>query len=263
MTEEEVRPYVGKPVRLTLDDGCVLSGTLYAQDANDEEGPRHYAVVSERADGGILAETIHAADRITAIEDVVEEEEEPEASRIVDDLGLLAARLAVGLGVAAHGAQKAYGWFGGPGPEGTAGFMEGLGFKPGSRFAQLASYNEIVGGTLTALGFGGPLGPAIIIAQLIVANATVHLEHGFFVTEGGVELGVAYAAGALALASAGYGGLSLDRALGLHTKLRHPILKTLAIAGGIIAATVVLSLRETAPPAPQSEGEQPGPGAQG
>ena len=30
MTEDEIRPYVGKPVRITLDDGRVLAGTLHA-----------------------------------------------------------------------------------------------------------------------------------------------------------------------------------------------------------------------------------------
>jgi putative oxidoreductase len=76
------------------------------------------------------------------------------------DLGLLAARLAFGLSFAAHGAQKAFGWFGGPGPQGAAGFMESLGFKPGSTYASAASYNEIGSGLLIALGLGGPLGPA-------------------------------------------------------------------------------------------------------
>lgn len=257
MTEEEVRPYVGKPVRITLDDGCVLTGTLYAHDA---DGHTHYAAISDpgRGESSKVAETIHAAERISLIEEAPEEWAEEETSAFTDDLGLLAARLAIGLGVAAHGAQKAFGWFGGPGPEGAAGFMESLGFKPGSRYGTIASYNEIVAGSFIALGFGGPIGPAILLAQMLVAGATVHWKNGFFVTSGGVELPVVYSAGALALASSGYGALSLDRALGLDEKLSHPILKTLVLTGGIAAGWLVLGTRETSPPAetPAPEGSE-------
>ena len=49
---------------------------------------------------------------------------------MVESLGSLAARVAVGAGIAAHGSQKAFGWFEGPGPEGAGRFMESLGFKP-------------------------------------------------------------------------------------------------------------------------------------
>jgi putative oxidoreductase len=258
MTEEEVRPYVGKPVRITLDDGCVLTGTLYAHGA---DGHTHYAAISDpgRGESPKVAETIHAAERISLIEEAPEEPAAEEATAFTDDLGLLAARLALGLGLAAHGAQKAFGWFGGPGPEGAAGFMESLGFKPGSRYGPFASYNEIVAGTLIALGFGGPIGPAIVLSQMVVAGATVHVKHGFFVSGGGVELPVVYSAGALALASSGYGALSLDHAFGLNETLRHPILKTLVLAGGLAAGWLVLGMREVSPPAETSapEGGEP------
>ena len=51
--------------------------------------------------------------------------------------GILLLRLAVGLTVAAHGAQKLFGAFGGHGLEGTAQFLESLGFRPGQRYARL------------------------------------------------------------------------------------------------------------------------------
>src|SRR6266576_739366 len=47
------------------------------------------------------------------------------------DLGLLSARIVLGLLMAGHGAQKLFGWFGGYGLAGTSGFFENLGFKPG------------------------------------------------------------------------------------------------------------------------------------
>jgi len=70
MTDDEVRPYVGKAVRLTRDDGVVLAGTLHA-DAGHGHGHVHYAVVSDpiREGGEMVTAVIHGADRITEIED--------------------------------------------------------------------------------------------------------------------------------------------------------------------------------------------------
>src|SRR5579872_6277257 len=45
------------------------------------------------------------------------------------DFGMLVARTIVGGAMAAHGAQKAFGWFEGSGPQKTAGFMKMLGFE--------------------------------------------------------------------------------------------------------------------------------------
>jgi putative oxidoreductase len=163
-------------------------------------------------------------------------------------LGLLAARLALGLSLASHGAQKAFGWFEGPGPQGAAGFMASIGLKPGETYATAASYNEIASGLMIALGFAGPLGPAGAISTMIVAAETVHKKNGFYAGKGGIEVNLLYSAGALALASAGYGPLSLDNVLGLDEKLQHPIVTTLVLAGGIAAAYLVVAQRDTSPP---------------
>jgi putative oxidoreductase len=167
---------------------------------------------------------------------------------MIEGFGLLASRLTVGLSYAAHGAQKAFGWFEGPGPQGAAGFMESLGLKPGEKYATTASYGELAAGALIALGLGGPLGPAILISGMVVAQESVHKKNGFFAAKGGIELGVLYAAAALTYASAGYGELSLDHALGLDGKLRHPVLTTLALAGAVAAGYAVLGRRDTSPP---------------
>jgi putative oxidoreductase len=167
---------------------------------------------------------------------------------MIDDLGLLVSRLVIGLSYASHGAQKAFGWFEGPGPQVAAGFMESLGFKPADRYAQAASYTELVSGTMIALGFGGPIGPAMVLGSMLVAQETVHRKNGYFAAKGGIELGVIYSAGALALASAGYGDASLDRALGLDKTLRHPGIVALALAGGIAVGYYILQQRDTSPP---------------
>ena len=70
MTDDEVRPWVGKAVRLTLDDGVVLAGTLHA-DESGGHGHTHYLVVSDPVKEGDppVREVIHGAARINEIED--------------------------------------------------------------------------------------------------------------------------------------------------------------------------------------------------
>ena len=70
MTDSEVQPFVGKPVRVTLADGRLLAGTLHADDAHGH-GHVHYAVVSDpiMKGGEKVSEMLHGADIITNIED--------------------------------------------------------------------------------------------------------------------------------------------------------------------------------------------------
>ncbi len=131
------------------------------------------------------------------------------------DTGLLMVRMVVGLVMAAHGAQKLLGWFGGYGLAGTGGFFESLGFRPGRLFAAAAGFTEVAGGLLLAFGLLGPLGPAMIISVMIVAIATVHWQHGLFAQNNGYELPLINAAAAAAVALSGHGAFSLDAALGL------------------------------------------------
>jgi putative oxidoreductase len=152
--------------------------------------------------------------------------------------------------MAAHGAQKALGWFDGPGPEKAGAMMHGLGFRPGETYATLAAWNEIAAGALIAVGLGGPIGPAALLSNMIVAQTSVHWKNGFFAQQGGIEVGTLYSAAALAFAGSDFGAASLDAALGWRGKLRHPLLLTLALAGGVAAAVVVLNGRDTTPEGP-------------
>ncbi len=160
------------------------------------------------------------------------------------DIGLLLARSAVGLSMSAHGTQKAFGWFGGPGPKGAADFMGSLGFTPPERYGALASYNEIVSGLLCTLGLGGPLGPSIVVAQMIVAMSSVHAKKGFFSQNGGIEIGVVYSAAALAIAMSGYGRYSLDRQFQMDA-LEDDRLVTAVLLGA--AGVGIAALRERKP----------------
>jgi putative oxidoreductase len=165
------------------------------------------------------------------------------------DIGLLLARGTIGLGFAAHGSQKAFGWFEGPGAHGAAGIMESLGFRPGTRYAKLSSATEIVAGLLVTLGFGGPVGPALVLSVMLVAQVTVHAKNGFFAQKGGVELGALYAAGVLALAMCGYGRLSIDEALALDGAIDERLIWA-ALLGGLVGGAAMLGQREPgeAPP---------------
>jgi putative oxidoreductase len=161
------------------------------------------------------------------------------------DTAFLIVRLIIGLGLAAHGAQKLFGWFGGYGIAGTGGFMEGLGYRPGSLFAVAAGLGETAGGLLTFLGLGGALGPALMVLVMLVAIGSVHIAKGFFTANGGWELPSLYIAGALAVAFAGSGAYSLDRLLGI-TFLSSTPQVWYAMAAAVLVALLNLAARRPA-----------------
>ncbi|MHC3472563.1 DoxX family protein [Streptomyces sp. 7R007] len=129
------------------------------------------------------------------------------------DLGLLLLRLGAGGVLAAHGAQKLLGWFGGHGIEGTGQFMESVGYAPGKASATAAGLAEAGGGVLLALGLATPAAGAAAAGAMAGASA-VHAPNGFFNTEGGYEYAATLGLTAAGLAVAGPGRLSLDHALG-------------------------------------------------
>jgi putative oxidoreductase len=159
--------------------------------------------------------------------------------------GLLLARLILGVLMVAHGGQKLFGWLGGYGIAGTAGFFEQLGFRPGRLFVVTASVSEVLSGILIALGLFGPVGPALLLSVMIVAAVTVHWKGGLFAGTNGIEVPLLYATGALALAFTGPGPFSLDMVLGIdHTWT--PALKLAAVAVGVVGGVVNLQARRSA-----------------
>ena len=160
--------------------------------------------------------------------------------------GLLVARVVFGLLMAAHGAQKLFGWFGGYGLSATGQFMVQLGYSRGRFFAATASATEVVSGLLLALGLLGPVGPALVLAVMIVAAVTVHLQNGLFATKNGVELPLLFAAAAVAFALAGFGPYSLDAVTGLSA-FWTPKLTFAVLSLGVVGGIVNLLIRRPAP----------------
>jgi putative oxidoreductase len=163
-------------------------------------------------------------------------------------IGLLLIRVVIGLVMAAHGAQKLFGWFGGYGLNKTGEFFIQLGFEKGRAFAGAASVTEITSGLLVALGFLGPIGPALMISVMIVAIITVHWGHGLFAGTNGIEVPLLYSAAALGLALTGFGRYSLDGALGIADRWT-PIATWIVLAAGVLGAFANVALRRR-PPTP-------------
>ena len=162
------------------------------------------------------------------------------------DTGLLIARMVFGLLMAAHGSQKLFGWFGGPGMSGTAVFFEQLGFRPGRMFVVANILTECGGGILLALGLFQPAAAALIISDMIVAIATVHWRNGLLTLTNGIELPLLYLTAALSLALAGPGGYSLDAVLGL-SQLWTPQITAFMLIAGVVGAFASLAIRRPAP----------------
>ncbi len=168
-------------------------------------------------------------------------------------LGLLILRLAIGVILTAHGAQKLFGWFGGPGMNGWTQAVTRLRIRPAQPWAWIAALAEFGGGLMLALGLLSPLGSLAIAGSMIVAVITVHLPRGFFAAKGGYEFNLALLAAAYALALTGPGAYSLDQALGIH--LPEPLtllVGTIALIAGVAVTLVTRSPQPQAETKPQT-----------
>ena len=152
------------------------------------------------------------------------------------DLGLLILRLTIGLTFAGHGAQKAFGWWNGPGLAGWRGAITRMGFQPVELFVALSIGAELVGGLFLAVGLFTPLAAMVLVGQLVVIVSKAHLPKGFWNTNGGYEYPIALAASVIAITFIGAGSISLDQAIGLafSDSVRAGFL-LIGLLGGLIA----------------------------
>ena len=139
---------------------------------------------------------------------------------------MLPIRLAIGLIFFAHGAQKLFGAFGGPGLAGTGAGFEQLGFSPGGLWAFLVGFTELTGGILLMLGLLARAAAVALSIVMVVAVATVHWQNGFFMDPAGpnhgIEYNLALVGGLLAMVVYGAGWLSVDRELTRSSSRRRP-----------------------------------------
>ena len=128
-------------------------------------------------------------------------------------LDTLPLRLGAGAIFTAHGAQKLFGWFGGYGLEGTAGWMASIGLEPGLLMATMAGGAEFLGGALLIAGLLVRPAALMLAITMIVAIVTVHLPNGLFLTENGYEFGLALLVVSVGLVFRGAGSMSVDQLL--------------------------------------------------
>lgn len=168
------------------------------------------------------------------------------------EIGLSVLRWFVGLLLAAHGAQKVFGWFDGPGIQGWEGAMENMGLRPASLWAWLSAGIELLGGLLFALGVLTPIVAGALVVNLLMAIALVHWENGFFNSNGGFEFPLTLAVAALVIGLTGQGTYSLGPQG--FVGLDPVVLFTGTLLIGILLLALGLVTRQTAP----SREPQPG-----
>ena len=121
----------------------------------------------------------------------------------------------VGVIFMAHGAQKLFGAFGGPGLEGAARYFEQLGFVPGHAWAFAVAVVEFIGGAALLIGLLTRYAALLLAGIMAVAMIAVHMPNGFFLPNG-IEFAFALFAANLALLVGGPGELALDGWLARH-----------------------------------------------
>jgi putative oxidoreductase len=159
--------------------------------------------------------------------------------------GILFLRVVVGLLLFGHGAQKLFGWFGGHGPRGTAGFFGSLGFRRSHALpmAVLAGLSEAAG-LLFAVGFLTPLAALAIATVMVVAVGTVHWKNGLWMTSGGYEFNLVLWTVAIAVAASGPGRFSVDSALGWVDNISGVWWGLGVLVASLASGALVLAFRE-------------------
>lgn len=122
----------------------------------------------------------------------------------------LILRVTVGIILAAHGAQKLFGWFGGYGLEGTGQWLASIDLEPGYLMALMAGGAEFFGGLALVLGLLTRPAAAVTAFAMLIAIFAVHIGNGLFMANNGYEYALTLFVVTLALAIQGAGRFALD-----------------------------------------------------
>jgi putative oxidoreductase len=165
--------------------------------------------------------------------------------------GILFLRVVLGSIMAAHGAQKLFGWFGGDRPRGTADGFTQLRFRAPLLLALAAGLAEFGGGLLIAAGLLTPLAALAIAVVMLNAIGTVHWPNGFWNTRGGYEFNLLVLTAAVAIAATGAARFSLDNLIGWADNINGLWwgVGVIAISVLVSAVTLTIGRRSSAEPA--------------
>jgi putative oxidoreductase len=160
------------------------------------------------------------------------------------DVGLFLIRFTAGVLMAAHGAQKLFGWFGGSSMAQWTADLERMGIRPAAAWAYISIGAQFFGGLLLAAGLLTPLATVSLVGPMAVV-VIQKWEKGFFNVRGGFEFMLLLLVIGVALGISGPGAISIDAAIGfsLPLMIRAGIL-ILTLIGALAA---LLPARSTAP----------------
>ncbi|ATQ31192.1 DoxX family protein [Rhodococcus ruber] len=132
---------------------------------------------------------------------------------VLRNVGLLVARVVIGIVFLAHGLQKVN-----QGYSATKAGFEGMDVPVPALSAFYATWVETLGGIALIIGLLVPVFGVLLLVNMLGAFFFVHIGNGIYVTDGGWELVGALGAGALVLAVVGAGAYSVDALLGRRVR---------------------------------------------
>jgi putative oxidoreductase len=161
------------------------------------------------------------------------------------DLGLAMIRITAGLLMAAHGAQKLLGWWGGSSMSKWSADLEGQGIRPAALRAWVSVGGQMAGLVL-AIGLLTPLAAAASLVAPMVVVVVQKWPKGFFNVRGGIEFMVLILITGIALILTGPGSVSVDALIGIDLDLPVRLaIAVAAVAGALLAVLPGRSARRS------------------
>jgi putative oxidoreductase len=166
---------------------------------------------------------------------------------ITISLGLLILRVVGGLTIAAHGAQKLFGWFEGPGLTKLLQGFEKQGYKPAWLWVCFLILGELGGGLSVALGFLTPLGAAGMFGAMFMAVFKSHWKNGFFNSKRGLEFPLQLLIIGVAIGLMGPGSYALDALFKIA--LPQPLLFLVLVVAALLVDLIGMAISRPRPAA--------------